>query len=97
VLKRPEILGLIAEHGTSDLERLAQNIVQAALNAGSDDNLTVLLMAIDALPHETLDEVHRKLTQLPIPPVLQVGNKIDGYEVQEIIFSATWKPANNSR
>lgn len=89
VVKRPEMLGLIAEHGTNDLERLAQNLVQAALNAGSDDNLTVLLMAIDALPHETLDEVHRKLMQLPIPPVLQVGNKIDGYEVQEIIFSGT--------
>ncbi|MEQ9107478.1 MAG: bifunctional protein-serine/threonine kinase/phosphatase [Limnobacter sp.] len=89
VLKRPEMLGLIAEHGTTNLELLAQSMVQAALNAGSDDNLTVLLMAVDTLPHETLDEVHRKLTQLPIPPVLQVGNKIDGYEVQEIIFSGT--------
>ncbi|MDP2380899.1 MAG: protein kinase, partial [Pseudohongiella sp.] len=89
VLKRPEMLGLIAGYGTTNLELLAQSMVQAALNAGSDDNLTVLLMAVDALPHETLDEVHRKLTQLPIPPVLQVGNKIDGYEVQEIIFSGT--------
>ncbi|MBU0543155.1 MAG: bifunctional protein-serine/threonine kinase/phosphatase, partial [Gammaproteobacteria bacterium] len=89
VLKRAELLALIAQHGTADLELLARHMVQAALNAGSDDNLTVLLMAVDALPHETLDEVHRKLTQLPIPPVLQVGNKIDGYEVLEIIFSGT--------
>jgi len=89
VLKRPELLALIAQHGTGHLEQLARHMVQAALNAGSDDNLTVLLMAVDALPHETLDEVHRKLTQLPIPPVLQVGNKIDGYEVLEIIFSGT--------
>lgn len=89
VLKRAELLTLIAQHGTADLELLARHMVQAALNAGSDDNLTVLLMAVDALPHETLDEVHRKLTQLPIPPVLQVGNKIDGYEVLEIIFSGT--------
>lgn len=89
VLKRPELLALIAQHGNANLELLAQRLVQAALNAGSDDNLTVLLMAVDSLPHETLDEVHRKLTQLPIPPVLQVGNKIDGYEVQEIIFSGT--------
>lgn len=89
VLKRPELLALIAQHGTTDLELLAKSMVQTALDAGSDDNLTVLLMAVDSLPHETLDEVHRKLTQLPIPPVLQVGNKIDGYEVQEVIFSGT--------
>jgi len=89
VLKRPEILALLTQHEGGNLETLAKTIVDAALAAGSDDNLTVLLMVVDALPHETLDEVHRKLTQLPIPPVLQVGNKIDGYEVQEIIFSGT--------
>lgn len=89
VLKRPEILALLTQHEGANLETLAKTIVDAALAAGSDDNLTVLLMVVDALPHETLDEVHRKLTQLPIPPVLQVGNKIDGYEVQEIIFSGT--------
>lgn len=89
VLKRSELLALITRHGSGELELLARQMVETALNAGSDDNLTVLLMAVDALPHETLDEVHRKLTQLPIPPVLQVGNKIDGYEVHEVIFSGT--------
>ncbi|MEW6205662.1 MAG: bifunctional protein-serine/threonine kinase/phosphatase [Pseudomonadota bacterium] len=89
VLKRSELLALIARHGSGELELLARQMVETALNAGSDDNLTVLLMAVDALPHETLDEVHRKLTQLPIPPVLQVSNKIDGYEVHEVIFSGT--------
>lgn len=89
VLGHSELQALIEHNGSGDLELLAKQIVETALNAGSDDNLTVLLMAVDGLPHETLDEVHRKLTQLPIPPVLQVGNKIDGFEVQEIIFSGT--------
>jgi serine/threonine protein phosphatase PrpC len=88
-LKPGEMQGLVDATGTGNLEALAQTMAQAALAAGSHDNLTVLLMAIDTLPHETLDEVHRKLTQLPIPPVLAVGNKIDGYEVQEVIFSGT--------
>lgn len=89
LLRRIDLLSMVKKHGVQNLEALAAEMVNTALNAGSDDNLTVLLMAVDALPHETLDEVHRKLTQLPIPPVLNVGNKIDGYEVQEVIFSGT--------
>ena len=75
--------------GTTDLEALAQAMIQTSLANGSNDNLTALLMRVDNLPHETLDEVHQKLTQLPIAPVLNVGNKIDGYEVQEVIFCGT--------
>ncbi|MBV1789512.1 bifunctional protein-serine/threonine kinase/phosphatase [Marinobacterium sp. D7] len=74
---------------TTDLEAAARRIVAEALEAGSDDNLTVLLVAIDGLPQETLDETHRRLTALPIPPVMSVGNRIDGYEVLEVIFSGT--------
>ena len=63
--------------------------MNAALYKGSDDNLTAVILVIDSLPNETLDEAHQRLTQLPIPPVLNVGNKIDGYEVLDVIFSGT--------
>jgi len=75
---------------TSDnLEATAKALVDLALSNGSDDNVTVLLVRIDQLPSETLAESHRRLTQLPIPPVMKVGNKIDNYEVLEVIFSGT--------
>ncbi|MCW8883995.1 MAG: bifunctional protein-serine/threonine kinase/phosphatase [Motiliproteus sp.] len=73
----------------ADLEAEAKKLVHTALEAGSDDNISCLLVHVDQLPVEELDEAHRKLTHLPIPPVLEVGNSIDGYEVQEVLFSGT--------
>ena len=73
----------------ADLEAEARKLVHAALESGSDDNISCLLIHVDQLPSEELDEAHRKLTQLPIPPVLAVGNSIDDYEVQELLFSGT--------
>ena len=72
-----------------DLEASARALVDAALAAGSDDNLSALIVAIDALPLETLEETHRRLMQRPIPPVLVAGNRIDGFEVLDVIFSGT--------
>jgi serine/threonine protein phosphatase PrpC len=74
---------------TGDLEATARALVDAALAAGSDDNLSVLILAVDALPLETLEETHLRLTRRPIPPVLAPGNKLEGYEVLDVIFSGT--------
>ncbi|MEH6580115.1 MAG: bifunctional protein-serine/threonine kinase/phosphatase [Amphritea sp.] len=80
---------ILATENGNNLEIVAQALVEQALHNGSDDNLTALLVAVDQLPQETLNEHHRRLTQLPIPPVMNVGNRIDGYEVLEVIFSGT--------
>ena len=88
-LSNKEIKSHLNQATETNLESLARNLIEQALANGSDDNLTVLLISIDQLPAETLDETHRRLTQLPIPPVLKVGNRIDDYEVLEVIFSGT--------
>lgn len=79
---------ILGDTGLS-IESISQTLVDQALQAGSDDNLTALVAQVDELPQETLDETHRRLTALPIPPVMAVGNKIDDYEVLDIIFSGT--------
>ncbi|MBY4678727.1 bifunctional protein-serine/threonine kinase/phosphatase [Marinobacterium arenosum] len=79
----------LLESGGEDLEGTAQQLVSMALANGSQDNVTALLIAVDQLPLKTLDESHQQLNQLPIPPVLAPGNRIDGYEVQEVIFSGS--------
>nr|WP_321270363.1 bifunctional protein-serine/threonine kinase/phosphatase [uncultured Tolumonas sp.] len=84
----PEAMRDILER-EHDLDAQAKALVNLALYKASDDNLTALILSVDSLPNETLDETQQRLTQLPIPPVLQVGNKIDGYEVLDIIFSGT--------
>lgn len=75
--------------GFKDAEATAEALIATALENGSDDNLTALITCVDQLPEETLNESHNRLVQLPIPPVMEVGNKIDGYEVLDIIFSGT--------
>ncbi|HEX4916325.1 MAG TPA: bifunctional protein-serine/threonine kinase/phosphatase [Limnobacter sp.] len=88
-LKPGVMQALITHHSHHDLEHLARQLVNEALAQGSEDNLTALLIRIDSLPQETLEETHQRLTRLPIPPVMQAGNKIDGYEVLEVIFCGT--------
>ena len=75
--------------GYDNPEKAAKSLIQQALENESDDNLTALIVCVDDLPNETLDESHNRLVQLPIPPVMEVGNKIDGYEVLDVIFSGT--------
>ncbi len=86
-LSQTQIKAVLAE--TDDLEEASSKLVDLAKSQGSDDNLTALLLSVDQLPQETLDESHNRVTQHPIPPVLEIGNKIDGYEVLDIIFSGT--------
>ncbi|GLR71375.1 bifunctional protein-serine/threonine kinase/phosphatase [Agaribacter marinus] len=75
--------------GVNTPEMIADKMVKTALDRGSDDNLTALIVSIDELPSETLDETHKRVLQLAIPPVLAQGNKLDDYEVLDVIFSGT--------
>lgn len=77
------------KNGFEDAEATAEQLIKLALENGSDDNLTALITCVDQLPNETLDESHNRLVELPIPPVMEAGNKIDGYEVLDVIFSGT--------
>lgn len=71
------------------LEELAKVIVAEAEAKGSQDNNSCLFTRVENLPLEDINEVHRKLTQLAIPPVMEPGMKLDGYEVLRVIHSGT--------
>ncbi|MEZ8142307.1 protein kinase [Enterovibrio sp. FF113] len=73
----------------SDLQLVAENLVSDALAAGSDDNVTCLVLTIDALPSATFDEAIRELSERVIPPVLREGVKIDHYEVVRVLYSGS--------
>lgn len=74
---------------STNLEVAAKAVVHRALENGSDDNLSCLFIKIDYLPVSDIDEVHRQLTQLAIPPVLKVGHKIDSFEILRILHNGT--------
>ncbi len=71
----------------SELESAARTVCDMALAAGSGDNLSCLLLRITHLPSETPTEAHRRLTDRVIPPAMEPGNRIDGFEVERVLHS----------
>lgn len=67
----------------------AKQLVAQALSNQSNDNLTAQVITVNQLPNATEQEVFQKLAELPFPPELEPGMKIDGYEIlQEINLSS---------
>jgi serine/threonine protein kinase len=79
-LNDEEILLKVADHHPS-LDHAAKQIVNSALYAGSNDNLTCQILRVETLPEETENEFYNKLTKLPFPPDLSPGMVLDGYRV----------------
>jgi serine/threonine protein phosphatase PrpC len=88
-----------------DLDKAAQTIVQQALDAGSEDNLTLQIVRIDQLPDQHVDEVYQQVTTLPLPPKLSPRMEFDGYNIirelyiskpQSCVFSPRHQHTNTS-
>lgn len=68
-----------------EFEALAKGIASYALNNGSEDNLSCLLVQVTALPVSDIDELFEKLSALAIPPAMRAGNEIDDFQIEKII------------
>ncbi len=77
-LDNKQIMQLALDHGPEDA---AAAIVAAALQAGSDDNLTCQVIHVTGLPNQDENEFYRELTALPFPPALTPGMQLDGYRI----------------
>lgn len=77
------------QHYEGNPEHCCQSLVELALTNGSQDNLTAVLLKVESLAGPSLEESHEQLTALPIPPALEVGQKIDHFQVNKVIFSGT--------
>lgn len=69
----------------TSLEKTAKKICNQALDKGSTDNLTCLLLKIENLPNSNIGELFKTSIELTIPPALNVGNEIDDYKIDKII------------
>jgi serine/threonine protein phosphatase PrpC len=67
--------------GRADLDAAARAIALQALERGSKDNLTVQIVAIDEVPGQGAGELHHRLSELALPPVLEARMTIDGYKI----------------
>ena len=87
----PEMLAEIEtglEQGR-EFEKICARLIDCAQQAGSEDNLTCQLIRVDGLSEESADDINRRLTALPFPPVLGPGMVIDGYAIDEEVHAST--------
>ncbi len=85
-----DITSLLSEVTSTsvDINEIAVRMLQAALAAGSSDNLTVQILKVATLPEENLRDALSVSHQLPLPPKLKVGQTLDGYLVEEQMHSS---------
>ncbi len=63
-------------------------LVNGALSAGSQDNISALVLRVDALPDVNLRDALSVSQQLPLPPKLKAGQSLDGYQVEAVVHSS---------
>lgn len=66
---------------TDGAQRASQALVDAALAAGSDDNVTAMVVRVLGLLDASLQDVARVAQGLPVPGHLKVGDTMDGLTV----------------
>ena len=66
-------------------QALSERLVQTALEQGSRDNATALVVRVLGVLDATLRDENRLAQELPIPPRLKVGETIDGLTVTAVV------------
>ncbi len=77
----------ILDEGSSP-EDSARRIVESALQAGSQDNVSGLVVDVVALPPPDQSDLMAATADLPVEPLPKSGEEIDGFTLQEMIFDA---------
>lgn len=63
-----------------DLDAAARDVAEAALTRGSQDNLTIQIVRVDALPAGA-QLTSLELADLPVPPLPKAGDTLDGLRI----------------
>ena len=84
--------GALVDEAISDILRVrsapedtSKAIVEAALEAGSTDNCTALVLDVVALPTARSADVGSAIMRLPLIPVPQVGDTVDGFVLNVLV------------
>jgi serine/threonine protein phosphatase PrpC len=71
----------------ANAQQLSERLAQAAIERGSQDNASALVVRVLGVSELTLHDEQRNATQLPIPPRLKVGQHIDGLLVTAVVMA----------
>ena len=72
---------LESSDGGIDAQGLCRQLVDAALEAGTQDNATALVVRVQGLLDASLQDENRHSLALPIPARFKVGDAVDGFIV----------------
>ncbi|RLA46348.1 MAG: bifunctional protein-serine/threonine kinase/phosphatase [Gammaproteobacteria bacterium] len=87
-LPAAQIKQFIAEN-MDNLDRAAKSIATVALKNGSPDNVTCQIIRINKVHGIGEGALYKKLTELPFPPDLSAGMKLDGYKIVRELHAST--------
>lgn len=82
------ITSALSEHA-AELDGAARAIVEEAYRRGSDDNITVQILRIDAVPQREPAGIFSQTSQLPLPPLPEPRAILDGYRVVREIHGSS--------
>lgn len=85
-LSANEISQLLAQRG--DPQADADAIVDAALAAGGEENATAIVIDIVAVPAADYSVIVAAMEGLPIRPLPNVGETIDGFKLERVLFES---------
>jgi len=70
-----------AGQAADQAQRISQQMVDAAMAAGTQDNATALVVRVLGLMDATLQDENRRALALPVPARLRIGDSLDGLTV----------------
>lgn len=82
-----DIVSLI--RNAESLDQAAKQIVEAALEAGSDDNLTIQIVRVEKLPEPEATCILEDDSMLPPAPVLKAPSVFEGYKILRELHSSS--------
>lgn len=72
----------------ADPQEAAFALAQGAIDNGSQDNSSALVLRIESLPADTLRDSIARIRELPLPPRLRPGQMIDGLKVLDLLHES---------
>ena len=80
---------LVGEASEQKFDDCCVNLVEIALENSSRDNLSCQVLRVDSFPKQSIDDISRKLSELPFPPALESGMILDGYRIDRELHASS--------
>lgn len=85
VLRAARIAELLEQGGAGSAETAAELLADAALAAGGQDNATAMLLRVSGIAARELPDELADARRLAPPPLLKLGDAIDGYTITALV------------